>query len=107
MGVGGGGAYTTLNRKFKAVQEVPAAEEELARAVKGKMKEVADNMLTINNPSSHQSQASLDEEESSANTVEAGGQTDTRDTSPVGYTKVRKKKGREEPWEGHEPLKVH
>ncbi|KAJ6421667.1 hypothetical protein OIU84_028947 [Salix udensis] len=37
--------------------------------------------------------ASLDEEESSANTVEAGGQTDGRDTSPGGYTKVRKKKG--------------
>ncbi|KAJ6321211.1 hypothetical protein OIU77_011333 [Salix suchowensis] len=89
----GGGTYTILNRKFKAVQEVPAAEEALARAAKGKMKEVADNVLTVNNSSSHPSQASLDEEESSANTVEAGGQTDGRDTSPGGYTKVRKKKG--------------
>ncbi|KAJ6406966.1 hypothetical protein OIU84_010474 [Salix udensis] len=61
-------------------QEVPAAEEELARIAKGKMKEVEDNMLTVNNPSSHQSQASLDEEESSANTAEAGGQTDVNVT---------------------------
>ncbi|KAJ6290806.1 hypothetical protein OIU78_026535 [Salix suchowensis] len=87
----GGGTSSNLHWKPSAVHESLTEATESSRAVKGKQKEVEITMFTVND--SLQSQDTLDEEESSATTVMDEDRGEGRDTSPMEFIKVRKKKG--------------
>ncbi|KAJ6770163.1 hypothetical protein OIU79_020909 [Salix purpurea] len=87
----GGGTSSNLHWKPSAVHESFTEATESSRSAKGKQKEVEITMFTVND--SLQSQDTLDEEESSATTVMDEDRGEGRDTSPMEFIKVRKKKG--------------
>ena len=87
----GGGTSSNLHWKPSAVHESLTEASESSRAAKGKQKEVEITMFTVND--SLQSQDTLDEEESSATTAMDEDRGEGRDTSPMEFIKVRKRKG--------------
>ncbi|KAJ6670721.1 hypothetical protein OIU85_014569 [Salix viminalis] len=87
----GGGTSSNLHKIPSAVHKSLTEATVSSRAAKGKQKEVEITMFTVND--SLQSQDTLDEEESSATTAMDEDQGEGRDTSPMEFIKVRKKKG--------------